>query len=113
MTDAHTTVFDLLQNQGLTAGFVVMSRAGHDTGRVYLVLRVEGRFAWLADGHYRPLDRPKRKRIRHLKPLGSLRDPDWLGPLAAMNDAGQQNAALRRLIENFTRQQNPNETQSE
>ena len=107
MTVTPTTVFNLMQNQGLAAGFVVMSRAGHDMGRVYIVLRVEGCFAWLVDGDYRAMTHPKRKRISHVRPLGSLDDPDWQNQIATLTDAGRQNAALRQLIATFIKRQSP------
>jgi hypothetical protein len=94
-----TTVFDLMQNHGLASGFIVESKAGHDLGRIYLVLRVEGCFAWLADGTYRSLEKPKRKRVKHLRPLAQLPELDFLQQLEAIKDIGQANSELRRLIQ--------------
>lgn len=50
-------------------GCMVSSLKGHDTGRVYLVLKLDGEFAFVADGKYRPLQNPKKKRIKHLHNL--------------------------------------------
>ncbi len=48
-------------------GQVVVSIAGRDAGRRYVVTQVIGRsFVALADGAYRPVSRPKRKNVRHL-----------------------------------------------
>ncbi|MEG1773352.1 MAG: KOW domain-containing RNA-binding protein [Oscillospiraceae bacterium] len=47
-------------------GTVVISRAGHDQGDWFAVVGLEGDFAFLADGKARKLERPKRKRLRHL-----------------------------------------------
>lgn len=91
------TVFDALQNRGLAVGQLVLSRAGHDQGRVYLVIRVERNFIDCVDGDFRPLDKPKRKRSSHVRPLGELTG-DWAERLKALNDAGQQNALIRELI---------------
>lgn len=46
---------------------IVKSMAGRDAGRFFVVLRVQGDFAWLADGKMRPLERPKKKRLKHLQ----------------------------------------------
>lgn len=99
-----TTVFQSLQNRGLTPGFVVQSIAGHDSGRIYLVLRLDGRFAWLADGVVRTVARPKRKRVRHVRQLGRIDAWDHLDTLLAITDPGQQNAVLRRLLETYISQ---------
>ena len=50
----------------LQAGRIVRSRAGRDKDGLFVVMRVEGDFAWLCDGKTRPLLRPKKKRLRHL-----------------------------------------------
>ena len=91
-------VFDLLQNRGLTRGMVVVSLAGHDRRRVYLVLKVEGCFVWLTDGRLRPLEKPKKKRVSHVKALGALGDPAGLDELEQAGDSGQRNALIRRLL---------------
>ena len=55
-------------------GQVVLSAAGRDAGRLFLVLSVDGGFALIADGRVRKLEAPKRKRLRHLKPVGPVLD---------------------------------------
>lgn len=47
-------------------GSVVKSKAGHDTGLFLVVLACEGRELLLCDGKTRPLERPKRKNVRHV-----------------------------------------------
>ncbi len=49
-------------------GMLVRSGAGHDKGKLYLVVREEGDMLWLADGTIRPLQRPKKKKRRHVRP---------------------------------------------
>ena len=94
-------VFDLLMNRGLTRGSVVQSLAGHDRLQAYLVLKVEGCFVWLADGRSRQHECPKKKRIRHVRPLGVLTEPGLLDQIDSLGDAGQRDAALRQLLNNF------------
>lgn len=45
------------------------SKAGHDKGRLYVCLSREGDFCFLADGNLRPIDRPKKKRFKHIQPI--------------------------------------------
>ncbi len=53
---------------------VVISDAGHDKGKIYLVTEVKNRFAYLADGRTRGADHPKKKRVTHIKVLGMTKD---------------------------------------
>jgi hypothetical protein len=49
-------------------GQLVYSRAGRDSGRPMVVLRVlDDRFVEVTDGSLRPRQRPKRKNVRHLE----------------------------------------------
>ena len=57
----------------LKRGQVVRSKAGRDQGSFMAVLGAEPQWAVLADGKGRPLERPKRKNIRHISPT-----PPWL-----------------------------------
>lgn len=54
---------------------IVLSLAGHDRGRLYLVLREEGEFVLLADGKGRKLATPKRKRKKHVQCVGTSAHP--------------------------------------
>lgn len=52
-------------------GQVVISKAGRDKGRLYVVLRVEDdRYIQVADGTVRTARKPKRKNVRHVQPHG-------------------------------------------
>ena len=50
------------------------SLAGHDKGRLYVVLAQEGDFVLLADGKNRPAEKPKRKKTKHVQPNHSVSD---------------------------------------
>ena len=67
-------VFELLKNRGILPGSVVLSKAGHDINRMYVVLSVEDKIALLADGERKTKSRPKKKRVTHLKTIGMLAD---------------------------------------
>lgn len=55
-------------------GHIVRSMAGHDAGSFYAVLSLEGDFALIADGKRRPLQKPKRKRLKHLQKTNTVLD---------------------------------------
>lgn len=51
-------------------GRVVISLMGHDKGRWMAVVALEGAdFALVCDGETRTLEKPKRKRLKHLRAL--------------------------------------------
>ncbi|MDI3316673.1 MAG: KOW domain-containing RNA-binding protein [Bacillota bacterium] len=49
-------------------GQLVVSRAGRDRGRAYLVVAVDPRWVYVADGSVRDVRHPKKKNPRHLAP---------------------------------------------
>jgi hypothetical protein len=56
---------------GPAAFDVVASIAGHDTAKLYLVLRAEGARVLLVNGKTRKLANPKVKSFRHVRPVGA------------------------------------------
>lgn len=58
----------------LETGMFARSLAGHDKGRLYVVLEAAGEYALLADGRIRTVDRPKKKKRRHLQPDYEISD---------------------------------------
>jgi len=54
-------------------GSVVISKAGRDEGRKFLVVgEVDADFVMIANGDLRRMDRQKKKRRKHLKPTGKV-----------------------------------------
>ncbi|MDI3298977.1 MAG: KOW domain-containing RNA-binding protein [Bacillota bacterium] len=53
-------------------GQLVVSKAGRDRGRAYLVVGVDPRWVYVADGSVRDVRRPKKKNPRHLAPTGRV-----------------------------------------
>lgn len=52
----------------MDVGQVVVSTAGHDMGRVFVIVgRLDDATVLIADGRTRTMDRPKKKKIRHLR----------------------------------------------
>ena len=90
-----------IENKGIVRGCVVRSLAGHDRSEVFIALKVEGGFAWLADGRSRRHGCPKRKRVSHIRMIGSLPDIPALDAIENLGDPGQRDAALRKLLRPF------------
>lgn len=49
-------------------GMFARSLAGHDKGKLYVIVKTEEPYVWLADGKIRTLDRPKKKKLMHVQP---------------------------------------------
>ena len=77
-------------------GMIVRSAAGHDRGNFLVITAVEGDFAFIADGKERKLEKPKKKRLKHLKLTNTVIDTDNL------TDKG-----LTKIISSFPETQDP------
>lgn len=51
----------------VSPGDIVYSIAGRDSGNYFVVVSVEGNYAYICDGRNRKTDKPKKKKIKHLK----------------------------------------------
>ena len=52
-------------------GMFAISKAGHDKGRMYLIVKEEEDFFYLADGRSRGIENPKKKRKKHIQLIKS------------------------------------------
>lgn len=78
-------------------GQIVISRMGHDRGRVYLIAAVLGRdFVLVTDGKLRPLDKLKTKRVKHVKYAGESEEI-----AKAIKDGKITDAAVRKTLKAF------------
>lgn len=50
-------------------GMLAKSKAGHDKDNIYIVIREEGAYVYLADGEGRTWENPKKKRKKHVQPI--------------------------------------------
>ena len=57
----------------MTLGQIVVSRAGRDTGRRFVVTKVvDEQFVLICDGDLRKIEKPKKKKVKHLEPTGEM-----------------------------------------
>ena len=59
-------------------GQFVTSKAGHDKDVLYVVVAKEQEFVELCDGRLKTVDKPKRKRIKHIQPIAIKVEPDLI-----------------------------------
>jgi len=74
---------------------IVRSLAGHDRGDLFCVMSTDGEFLLLADGKHRKVESPKRKRVKHVAPVGEYSHPT-IEKLRAGKPVGNQE--LRRAL---------------
>lgn len=48
-------------------GMLARSKAGHDFEKVYVIVDADQTYVYLADGNLRPLDKPKKKKKKHVQ----------------------------------------------
>ncbi len=48
-------------------GMLAKSKAGHDAGKVYVIMDTDDAYVYLADGVIRTLDRMKKKKKKHVQ----------------------------------------------
>ncbi len=64
-------------------GMLAVSKAGHDKGKVYVIIEEDDEYVYLADGKKRTVEGPKKKNKKHIqiikkvqteRPQGGYRD---------------------------------------
>lgn len=77
-------------------GQVVQSICGRDAGKFFLVLALQGGFALIADGKVHKIEKPKRKKLKHLQLIpASSENMNRIN----YNDLQSQNAFLRKELQ--------------
>lgn len=76
----------------LTHGSIVRSRAGRDKGNYLVVTAIEDNAVLICDGKERPLERPKRKNLKHIAVTTAVLGADDMA----------NNRALRRALRSYS-----------
>ena len=84
---------------------VVVSTAGRDQGRLYYVISTDELFLMLVNGKDRTLDKPKRKKLRHVQKV--LRSETRVAAKLVSGDK-VLNSELRRDLAYFAREMQAN-----
>ena len=82
----------------LATSDIVLSLSGRDKGKYFFVVETAGDYALIADGKCRKLERPKRKKQKHLQ-LASRADSRVAGKLRSGDKV--LNSDLRRELAGF------------
>ena len=74
-------------------GMLAKSKAGHDKGHVYVILKADETYVYLVDGKIRTMDKPKKKKQKHVQVIFEKHD------LAGIDDVG-----VKRILKLFDKE---------
>lgn len=86
------------------AEMLAVSRAGHDKDTLYLVIDSDENYFWLADGKRRLLEKPKKKKRRHVQVVKHLPE-EILNQMQCIT----MDAHVRKLLKDYRNMQNSSE----
>lgn len=69
------------------------AKAGHDKNQIYFILKEEEEFVSLVNGTTKPLDKPKKKRKKHIQIIGQLPEE-----ISRIIEDGITNESVKRAI---------------
>ncbi len=88
----------------LKFGRMVISKAGHDKGKIFVILRSDSEYVYLMDGIYRTLEKPKKKKIKHVQPIYYV-DENLSSKIE--NNQPIINEEIKRAIKMYQKKENP------
>ena len=76
-------------------GMLAKSLAGHDFGKLYVIIKSEEEYVYLVDGITRTVDKPKRKKKKHVQVIREIQQTvvDKI-----QNNQIIQNEEIKRII---------------
>lgn len=74
-------------------GMLARSKAGHDKNHVYVIIESDGTYVYLADGSSRTLEKPKKKKKKHIQLIHRTYE------LTGMDDT-----KIKRILKNYSRE---------
>lgn len=74
-------------------GTLAKSKAGHDKGHVYVIVKADETYVYLVDGCVRTLDKPKKKKQKHVQLIGMKHEL-----------SGIDNVGIKRILKLFDKE---------
>lgn len=85
--------------QEFRVGDLVVSTAGHDMGNFYVVVEIiDKNYVALCDGKNKPIELPKKKKIKHILSLGQHED-DFEAKISQKDI--DSNAYIKKILKKF------------
>lgn len=84
-------------------GMLAFSKAGHDKDTVYVIVGEEADTVYLSDGRLKPVEKPKKKNIRHIQIMKKIMDKEVAEKLQQGKTV--RNEEIRKIIKDFLKQE--------
>lgn len=79
-------------------GMLAASKAGHDKGMVYVIIKEEAEYIYLVDGKIRTLAKPKKKNKKHIQVIKKCPDSDLA---ERIKSGGADDITIRKFIQKY------------
>ncbi len=79
-------------------GMFAISKAGHDRGKLYIIINEEEEYVYLSDGRLKPIDAPKKKKKKHIQ---IVKKTDEQIRLAIEKNNQIRNEEIKRAIKEY------------
>ena len=80
-------------------GWLAISKAGHDTGEIYVIVGEDEKYVYLCDGRLKALEKPKKKSKKHIQIIKHGIDEQLR--MRLKNGANVYNEEIKRAIKEF------------
>ena len=74
----------------IEVGMLARSKAGHDKDQIFVIIKTEQEYVYLADGKTRTVCRPKKKKQKHIQIIKEKQDI-----------TGADDAKIRKIIKSY------------
>ena len=74
-------------------GMLAKSKAGHDKGHLYVIYDVDETYVYLVDGEIRTIDKPKKKKRKHVQFICEKHEIE-----------GKDDVAVKRILKLFDKE---------
>ena len=74
-------------------GMLAKSKAGHDKGYLYVIYDVDETYVYLVDGEIRTIDKPKKKKRKHVQIICEKHEIE-----------GKDDVAVKRILKLFDKE---------
>ena len=88
-------------------GKFATSKAGHDKLKVYVIIKEETEYVYLADGIYKTLEKPKKKSKKHIQIINKGQDENLTKKL--LNKEHVSDEEIKRAIKIYESGREPKE----
>ena len=84
-------------------GFLASSKAGHDKDKIYVIIKEDAEYVWLADGKIKTIEHPKKKRKKHVQPIKYFNNEEMRTSL--LESKKVSDLEIMMVLKNYKKQQ--------